>query len=617
MLKTARRSMSEGREKSRQLLQRLVLPLDNEPADSNLANPNLRTIYKNWGLNPDESLPRRSPIKVSPIEFAAKTSREFKPRLSVTKLLTDRWCELAKYYEIYAELKFQTTPAVSRGLKLHERLEKITHVEVDTGSLTDALLNNFEQLLINNSISLNNLKPGDKVLVDGKYVSIQDYLNLAFGNVQEGELSENWADCIISRLFSLFTTSQAREVLVHGFADFNTQDLCTKIPENSSNEPLNLTLVSGIVDEFRLINTENPQNLDLFEEIDHELSLEFDDYFGDNQVIDLTKFFEIVKPLVELYDYKIIASDVKTRSLNSLPNQKSQLDSAMVQTFYYRKLLGLLSGESTEKNFSYYSLLENAKQRGADIDAPISYDTITQILRKFPYLFLEDFIKLANGKDIGFAPFDEFRAKKGDFNENIDEKGNDENGTDVKAYVKGTDVNADVKGNDKKGTKFHESKADSKINNHTEFNYNLGDYIYGMNFGLIDDFTEFEYDKIYVNLILKKWDTPPTLRYFAARSAQFYELCFGMLGNSTTVEYYNSTTGKVFSKLEYQYDEEVVVKNVENGVGFWSGIKEPTPVDDVSKCNYCEFASKCKIPNYEYETKKRNIGSEIFKFLEE
>ncbi|KAK6868527.1 Exonuclease V, mitochondrial [Candida tropicalis] len=124
-----------------------------------------------------------------------------------------------------------------------------------------------------------------------------------------------------------------------------------------------------------------------------------------------------------------------------------------------------------------------------------------------------------------------------------------------------------------------------------------------------------EYDKLLLPL-LKTWKTPPTLRYLAARSAQFYEIFGSRLGDTTTVEYRNTFTGKIIDTKVYNYNNDELETETIHASDFWNGKLDPEPTNDFSRCQYCEFKSKCAIPKIgKISDSHASIGPEVRKFL--
>lgn len=555
-------------EKGRQLLKQFVLPIPGEDLnelsiDQYLPNEPLKNIYKNWHLHPRNYLPTRSPINPTPYQFHSTYNEEKSyvrnPRLSVTKLLTHGWCELRDYYQVYGESVKKRSVAMTKGSKLHDNLEIKTHKVIDTAELSLTLDEKIEKKIKETQALLELIEdPGERQLETER---LEQFKTNAYGHAAESKLAMEWAQSIMSRLFTLFTTSEAREVLVHGYINLTTGEFVTEIdavPQTSEEN----TLISGIVDHFQLEDLSDRQNLDLIENINLHLQYASKHYINDHHIIDLSIFFREIPEIIKDTSFRVITTDVKTRSWNKIPEQKSVVESAKYQTFYYRKLLGLLSDENQQENFAYYSLLENARQRGVDVDKPINYSTIVKMLRKFPEILFQDFIKLANGTEIGFKPFDDYKTQDHYYN--------------LKDY-------------------FDDEESDLMVD-------------------LKDDY---DYSSLFTDDLLKQWVTPPTLRYFAARGNQFYHLTSGLLSDITTVEYHNTRSKECFHTDIYHYDEEELTNQLSGASTFWTGKRAPDATTDLGKCNHCNFSSKCKVPNHQSDEDfdAQKLGPTIYQFL--
>lgn len=550
--KSSKADIELGREILKKFIIQSENKVDRNSTEASLENDSLKLIYKNWNLHSSSPLPIKSPIDLTPYQFLSMYNNDKSyitiPRLSVTKLLTDSWCELREYYSIYGVSRFKTSKAITQGLRVHENLETTTHKVIDTTDLSKKLEVNVKQKVdeIERQIQLTS----DPEEIELQQQRLAQFNLNAYGNIPESKLAIEWAQSILSRLFTLFSTSEAREVLIHGYIDLNKGEFCHEIKSNCINNQNNV-LVSGIVDQIRIVDKSNPRNLDLFETVNHNLEYEFPNCINNIRIIDFSRYFDVIGNIIkDFHDYEILVTDVKTRGFNSIPGQKSVIESAKYQTFYYRKFLGLLSNENTHENFAYYSLLENARIRGVDVDKPINYSTIVQMLRKFPDILYQDFTKLSNGDKIGFKPFD-------DFHHNL-----------IHHY------------------------------------YNLNDYFdsgfHCNNSKLINDLNEvddFDYKNLFTEDILKQWQIPPTLRYFAARGNQFYRLCSQILGDTTTVEYHNHRTNSCFHTNTYDYDEHELNDQLYKASTFWNGKRVPIPTTDLDKCKYCDFSPKCVVPN--------------------
>lgn len=530
---TIRRRFSTADE-ARILLRRFILP--NPPGmdeHNELPNPSLNAIYDAWNIHRSKNLPLFSPLPQTPFQYYSKHNSESNllkgPRLSVTKLLVDSWCQLSQYYQVYAgSLRFRSK-AMKVGQDYHTLLESRSHEKIDTAALQDQLKDVLK--------SVEAVEPGEGIDAE-KVVSMLELVETITGNADESELARDWSIQIVSRLFLLITSSDAREVLVHCFVDLEKKSFVKDFhrPMHGHSDA-SMVLVSGVVDQFLLSNSKNPLDLSLFEDIRDSIDYHFNTAVNGYQVVELSKFFELVQPIINSHshDFKVSTSDVKTRSRSTIPPQDSVITAAKFQTFYYRKMLGILA--NPKNNFAYFSLLENAKVRKLDIDAPVNATVIVRLLRENFHLYYDDFGKLANGEPIGFAPFDDYE-------------------TPSKRY--------DLRFIDIEGENDLTHEADN-------------------------------YKELLTEKLLTNWKTPPTLRYFAARSSQFYGMLGKVLGEETTVEYHSG--GHCFHVNKYKFDLEALDEQLIDASSFWNGERFPQHTTDLEKCSYCDFREKCKVPN--------------------
>ncbi|KAK6458934.1 mitochondrial exonuclease V [Scheffersomyces xylosifermentans] len=560
-----------------------------------LPNDSLYQIYANWNLTENEMLPLYNPRNLNPYQFHSRfnsdVSYTVSPRLSVTKLLTDRWCELREYYTIYAgSPQYKATNAIKLGLERHSELEQELHRPVDTSILIGTLATCVSEAIARFEQSIKDID--DPVLLEKLSIQFEKFWKIAYGSPDVAKLSLDWSEQIIERLFTLITTSEAREVLVHGYVNLHNGAFVSKSEDLQRND--NTTsdidsqrvLVSGVVDYFKLSNKNDISDVSLIEDIRDHLDYHFKDFIGNKQMIVLTDFLKDIVILINDHtsDFSVKTTDVKTRSWNRIPDSISVLNAAKFQTFYYRKMLGLLANESHDKDnkyFAYYSLLENARQRGLDVDEPVDVITIISILRKNYHLFYNDFVKLANGDKIDFEPFDKFMSQR----TSID--------YDVSSIIGITE----------------QTLTDDFSSDEVPMHSHMIDKI--------NEIEDFNYYEILTPKLIKKWTIAPTLRYFAARSAQFYGLFESLLGDSTAVEYHNGKTSQNFHTSLYNYDVEELDRHNSRASTFWNGSRFPTYTNDLNKCNYCDFKSKCLVPNHGLsgDLDKQSLGARLSEFM--
>ncbi|EGW34311.1 uncharacterized protein SPAPADRAFT_65461 [Spathaspora passalidarum NRRL Y-27907] len=544
------------------ILVKLVKPKDDTPP---LTDPSLIALYNNWRLPVTSQLPLQSPNKeLTPFEFYSKhnSSKSYvnNPRLGVTRMLNSSWCELRQYYQIYAgSPTVEPTEAMQMGSEVHLNLEREIHPEVDVTTVEMLLKENFKKIR-------------DRGILTNEQSKMLNHL--IFTSEGRKQVTD-WADAIIGRLFTLLTTGEAREIMVHGYINFDQRVFVHDIEELPRGQENKKVLISGIVDHFILENkdlgkyTYFKEHESLFDDFDEYLSFEMPEFKNEEHKVDLNKFFESAREIVHKHKdkYNLILTDVKTRKSDFAPKQQSVLASAKLQTFYYRHMFELLSGNP---EFGYYSLLANAQKKGFNIDEPLSIIAVFTILRSNYKLFFTDFMKLANGEPIGFAPYD-------------------------------SDVNSEPYEFGKVFQMSDEFSWDTP--KHDKFLQRMGE---------LD--TDVDYQEILVPL-LRTWKTAPTLRYLAARASQFYNLFHGIAIPKTKIEYTSTQTGKVFETRTYSYNYDELESSIEEGCSFWDGSRDPEPTIDLSRCTYCQFKSKCVVPNGGGGDKTRSRTDIVRQFL--
>lgn len=490
------------------------------------------------------------------------------PRLSVTKLLTDQWCELREYYNIYAGSPAVKSKQMSMGTTVHAGLEEDQYRFVDFTPFVTFLDKVFLDKLLALREDLD-IKVEPYVGEPDALTTYTLYENLLLGNSEESKMADEWLDKILFRLYTLLLTSEAREVLVHGYLNMQKATF-VNLTNDKSSASENLVMVSGVVDYLNITHKTDPSDYSFFDDVRSNLEVKYPEVDG-TQFIDLTEFLEDLKLLVHEHadKFTLKVSDVKTRSWNRIPSQASVLRSSKLQVTYYRHLLGILSGETTEDFDAYHMLIENARRRGIDVDKPINLKFALLFLRRNYDLLYCDFKKLANGYPIGFDPYDHFMSEN-------------HNSTDLW---------------------YDFSLITDELTNVNELSKNDPD--------------NFDYLKILSLGLSKPWKHPLTLRYFAARASQLYRLCAPFLGDNLSIEYHNALTQKCFSKIDYKYDIESLDSSIRNAVSFWDGLRKPSVVEDISKCKYCNFSSVCQIPNPEksHLAGKMTEGRAISDFL--
>lgn len=567
-------------EESEMIIDKFILPdgsdvISDAPKKQTL--PKLRNLVNNFSIEDDELLPLEKPyyIKDNPFEFHSTYNSDLSyvniPRLSVTKLLTDQWCELRDFYTVYSGSPVkEPTKEMKLGNETHIKLELETHKLINTSALSKQV-----DRLIEEQLDVDKEKMG--LLTDLQDISIaSEKLNMLLedldGAFGESMLATDWFDKIIGRLFTLITTSEAREVLLHGYLNFETSTFVSKGVELPLDKNKHV-LVSGVVDYLKIFNPENELDYSMFKDIQDYIEFSFPTS-NKHHSIDLSKFLEYIKTIIKEYNttYNLRITDVKTRSWNKIPHQESVLNAAKLQACYYRRMFGILAGEFDNDGVAYNMLLENATRRNLDIDKPISLKTVLILLRTNSSLIYNDFVKLANGDPIGFGPYDDFVKKT------YLEKQSD---YDLTKLFTVTNINTFL-------DRIQEAEG-----------------------------SDFDYAQIFTADILKPWKTPLTLRYFAARASQLFNVYEPIISDNLSIEYHNGKTGQCFHINHYKYDFEELESETKRATTLWNGSRSPVPVHDLSKCNYCDFSPKCSIPNPDKNAPSSygSVGSKIKQFI--
>lgn len=490
----------------------LITKFITKPSIVQIPNKKIASLYDTFRLDHKVLLPREKPpyVNETPFQFHSShngnTSYVTQPRLSVTKLLTESWCELRDYYTVYSGSMVEPkTESLLLGTKYHEELEQESFEAINIGE--------FEEIL-------------------RQYIQDQDH--------QDSELALDWVTNLIFKLYTFVIKSETRELLVHGYLDLESQTLESHLEKLNSNS----VLVSGVIDHLRLYNKQDVEDLSMFEEIQ---------LFMDGDTVNLQNFFVGVSQIIDSYKDKmgIKITDVKTRRVNYIPTQESVLKSSYLQVCYYKQFFQDLS--NLPQN-TYNLLLHNAKARNCDLDEPIHPFTVLGLLRMYPELLLEDFKTLARGDDIGFEPFDSHSTQRP---------------YDL-SQIPGKEIIRRLSGVD-----------------------------------------EFDYLAILNDSILCEWKKPPTLRYFASRSAQFFGLFKPFNLDDLSIEYHNIRSRSNFKTLEYKFNKDDLENSVISASNFWNGYAPPRPIDDISKCKYCDFNFKCSVPNKDL----RSFGTKLNSFL--
>ena len=352
-------------------------------------------------------------------------------------------------------------------------------------------------------------------------------------------LAMSWWNTI-QKLIDLFSSAgECREVLCHGY--LKEEDAWFVQDPSLYKDPGSLVLVSGIIDHlFWARSSElSKGDPDYFNDRSYGKNVANFDVFSDvftsqKSVLDIGKLIEDLKTVLDQQggNWEILVGDVKTRSSFTIPSYQSVIEATRLQIMYYRLFLQLL-GEDTKH--AYEKLLLNAKVRGVDVDAPINPILVVALMISAPHA-IQDMRRLRDGQRIRMDEFDEFYASN----------------------VPSSKVSYDA------------SYLSSTINvtsvQHT--------------------FKEF----------FQPWKIPVTLRYFAARLAQFYGLVGSRLSRKLLVEYY--CDGHNFKNVPFDYDEEVLRIATRDSSLFWFGKRGVEPIRPSLKnlltyCKFCEYEDVC------------------------
>lgn len=282
------------------------------------------------------------------------------PRLSVTKLLTKRWCELREAYDTYAKIPIYEHPQVQEGLTAHQKLEDETH------PVSQELQNFVESFEIE--------------------IPSDDF----------HELAGSWLQSII-KMTNLFIDGQAREVLCHGYLDSRSGQLVHGSVKDGED-----IMVSGIIDHL-ILKQKSPIAVDSVHDI---APIRLGNAIINVNTYDISEILEKLREAQPYLreNYEVIVSDVKTRSIRKIPGQNSVLKATKLQVMYYRYFLETLGADPAS---TYKKLLLNAQRRRFDVDKPINPAKLLSMMAGDD-IITSDMRRLKNGDTIGFAPFDDF-----------------------------------------------------------------------------------------------------------------------------------------------------------------------------------------------------------------
>ncbi|ODV61593.1 Exo5p ASCRUDRAFT_75585 [Ascoidea rubescens DSM 1968] len=310
--------------------------------------------------------------------FNFSMKNKFVPRLSVTKILTNTFCEFKYIYEIYNKNAPEKSKAMFQGQKIHSILENSIYPD------KAELLNNFvERYTIGSQLPLR------------KNVDIMGY-----------QLFSNTI-----KFKDLFFIGESRENQIHGFINTNTLKIVgSHKPEsrNDSENENNDLLISGIIDHLILTKTNHKE---IAKRMDFETNTKY--LQGFNESLDLNKYSNDLNDFIEKFsedsvqdaflkeNFRIIVSDVKTRGIKRKPDHQNVIDGSKLQIQIYRSFLEILSDDVEN---SYWSIIKSLQKRNLDVDEPLSKEYMFIYLKEFPEYF-SDMVRLSKGKKIGFEDF--------------------------------------------------------------------------------------------------------------------------------------------------------------------------------------------------------------------
>lgn len=260
------------------------------------------------------------------------------PRLSVTKILTKSWCELRDFFEIYSMTPRDETDAMIRGRQDHLALELETHPEIDMSSVTE------------------HIPQVEPTAVDVYAQTVVD---------------------TILRLVTLLQHGRAREIYVHGFIDeFGVIDERKGVNEETM-------IVTGVIDHLVLLSNDRSRPLEK----------RFSQFNDLKDIVDNAA--DIISEFPD--SYRLLVSDVKTRSRATIPHQKSVLDAAKHQVMIYRNFLEVLG---SDVGFDW--LKEYCSRKKLDIDQPLTPEIVLGMIYIHD-IFYKDFERIRDGEINGLG----------------------------------------------------------------------------------------------------------------------------------------------------------------------------------------------------------------------
>ncbi|KAG7751395.1 hypothetical protein KL912_000528 [Ogataea haglerorum] len=440
-------------------------------------------------------------------------------RLSVTKILTGAYCELQRMYQLYMGVtEVPQTREMLRGSQEHEQIELKTHPVVEVRV-------NNETVRVDRTVRL---KPSVEADVPVT-TPLPDELAQIYGHfVDEGfekSIAHQWSRNV-SRLAQLVAFGSAREILVHAYYDQRQQQLYVggdpRLGEQDSVRP-DLVLISGVIDLLSLAGDEKAFSL-----YQRELETQLDN------PLDLAQLVAAVDSTAASWTdlLELHVADLKTRSYRKLPPPATQ-QLNFVQVAMYARFLELLVQDPVE---TYQMLLLNLRKRNIDPATVLDPSLVVYLLLNNNYL-IADLLRLQQGQDIGFAPFDAAAATR-----------------PAQSYTLSCLEPV-----------FHSSTADPRL--------------------------ETLQQNVPSQLALEQWARVPTFELMAARTAQLLGTLRQFNIAQTAVDY--SHQGAVFSSTARPYNREFADHSIATGMDLWLAKRPPLGPAYKGLCQTCEFAPRC------------------------
>lgn len=373
-----------------------------------------------------------------------------------------------------------------------------------------------------------------------------------FGTKMAYKLASQWSEKVVTRLVDLASTKMLREIQVHGYLRLINGELADSVDHIADS-----VLVNGVVDVIaldRYNHTEEKPKYDIESNPTPKASsVEARVKHG---ILDLSVEIPQAKKVSTILskDHFLHVVDLKTRAVNSIPTQLSVLSSARDQCMIYSEFLHNISRDS---RFGYESSLENARRRNVNPDTPISVGFATELLiNQFSTLVL-DYLRLAKGESIGFDDYDSYEtpASTSEYS--------------LKDFV-----------------------------TEKEFKIMLTEL-----YGSITPILEVNLSPLFCT-----WKKPLTLRYFAARAGQAFNILEPFRQGSLSVEYHKVNTKKMLGKIHYAFDQSILTKTLKDSASFWNGTRQPESTTSITRCRNCKFRNRCPVLNGGLEKK---IGDSI------